>query len=150
LKKVGFSRISARPRHPPHARNRRGAGPAFRRYGSDATPSRRDRRQPRRRRPRRADLRPRRLAHHAQSRLPAQSHADLAALARPELTPAENVRRHLRGDWRSDAVFETFDDIVDAACDARRNLAATPEVVTSIGMRHWAQSASVSPYDPLV
>lgn len=64
----------------PHARNRRGAGAAFRQYGSDADPPRRDRR---RRRPCRADLRPRRLAHHAQSRLPAQPCADLAALARP-------------------------------------------------------------------
>jgi transposase len=78
-----------------------------------------------------------RLAHHAQSRHPAQHHADLAAIARPELNPVENVWQYLRANWLSNRVFETFDDIVDAACEAWRNLIARPEVITSIGMRDW-------------
>ena len=56
----------------------------------------------------------------------------------PELNPVENVWQHLRGNWLSNAVFETFDAIIDAACDAWRNLTARPEVIASIGMRRWA------------
>jgi hypothetical protein len=56
----------------------------------------------------------------------------------PELNPVENVWQYLRGNWLSNSVFETFDDIIDAACDAWRNLTVKPEVITSIGMRRWA------------
>jgi hypothetical protein len=35
-------------------------------------------------------------------------------------------------------VFETYDDIVDAACQAWQNLIAQPKTITSIGMRQWA------------
>ena len=35
-------------------------------------------------------------------------------------------------------VFENYDAIVDAACDAWRKLIAQPETITSIGMRDWA------------
>jgi transposase len=56
----------------------------------------------------------------------------------PELNPVENVWQYLRGNWLSNTVFETFDDIIDAACQAWRNLIAKPEVITSIGMREWA------------
>ena len=49
----------------------------------------------------------------------------------PELNPVENVWQDLRGNWLSSSVFETFDDIIDAACDAWRNLTARPEVITS-------------------
>ena len=34
--------------------------------------------------------------------------------------------------------LETYDDIIDAACDAWRKLIAQPEIITSIGMRDWA------------
>ena len=53
----------------------------------------------------------------------------------PELNPVENVWQYLRGNWLSNSVFETFDDIINAACDAWRNLTATPDVIASIGMR---------------
>ena len=56
----------------------------------------------------------------------------------PELNPVENVWQFLRGNWLSNLVFETYDDIIDAACDAWRKLIAQPETITSIGMRHWA------------
>jgi len=121
----------------PHARNRRGAGAAFRQYGSDADPPRRDRR---RRRPCRADLRPRRLAHHAQSRLPPNLAPTWPPLRGPERNPVENVWQYLRANWLSNSVFETFVDIIDAACHAWRNLTATPEVITSIGMRRWVHA----------
>lgn len=35
-------------------------------------------------------------------------------------------------------VFETYDAIIDAACDAWNKLAARPDVIRSIGLRAWA------------
>ena len=56
----------------------------------------------------------------------------------PELNPVENVWQYLRANWLSNRVFETYDDIVDAACDAWNSLIALPAVITSIGSREWA------------
>ncbi len=56
----------------------------------------------------------------------------------PELNPVENVWQYLRQNWLSNRVFETYDDIVDAACEAWRNLLARPSAITSIGHRQWA------------
>ena len=56
----------------------------------------------------------------------------------PELNPVENVWQYLRQNWLSNRVFENYDAIVDAACDAWRSLTARPQIITSIGMRHWA------------
>ena len=38
----------------------------------------------------------------------------------------------------SRTAFENYEAIVDAACDAWRNLIADPDRITSIGMRDWA------------
>ena len=43
----------------------------------------------------------------------------------PELNPVENVWQYLRQTWLSNTVFENYDAIVDAACDAWRKLIAT-------------------------
>ena len=56
----------------------------------------------------------------------------------PELNPVENIWQYLRANWLSNRVFETFDDIIDAICDAWNKLTAEPETITSIGMRNWA------------
>ena len=56
----------------------------------------------------------------------------------PELNPVENVWQYLRQNWISNTVFENYDAIVDAACDAWRKLTARPETITSIGMRDCA------------
>jgi len=56
----------------------------------------------------------------------------------PELNPVENIWQYLRANWLSNRVFETYDAIIDAACDAWRRLIAQPETITSIGMREWA------------
>jgi hypothetical protein len=53
----------------------------------------------------------------------------------PELNPVENVSQYLRQNRISNTVFENYDAIVDAACDAWRKLTAKPEIITSIGMR---------------
>ncbi len=44
----------------------------------------------------------------------------------PELNPVENVWQYLRQNWISNTVFENYDAIVDAACDAWRRLIADP------------------------
>ena len=56
----------------------------------------------------------------------------------PELNPVENIWQYLRANWLSNTVFETYEDIIDAACEAWRKLAAEPHRITSIGMREWA------------
>ena len=56
----------------------------------------------------------------------------------PELNPVEQVWQYLRANFLSNRVFETYDDIIDAACDAWKRLAAKPDAITSIAMRKWA------------
>ena len=56
----------------------------------------------------------------------------------PELNPVENIWQYLRQTWLSNRVFKTFEEIIDAACDAWRRLIAQPPTVTSIGSRKWA------------
>ena len=56
----------------------------------------------------------------------------------PELNPVEKVWQYLRQNWLSNRVFETYEAIVEAACEAWRNLLANPSAITSIGRREWA------------
>ena len=56
----------------------------------------------------------------------------------PELNPVEQVWQFLRANYLSNRVFDDFDAIIDAACDAWRKLIAQPQQITSIGMRTWA------------
>jgi hypothetical protein len=56
----------------------------------------------------------------------------------PELNPVENVWQYIRANWLSNRVFETYEAIIDAACEAWRKLIELPEIITSIGMRDWA------------
>jgi transposase len=44
----------------------------------------------------------------------------------PELNPVENIWQYLRANWLSNRVFETFEEIIDAACDAWNKLLAQP------------------------
>jgi putative transposase len=56
----------------------------------------------------------------------------------PELNPVENVWQFLRSNWLSNRVFESYEAIIEAACEAWRNLLAQPSTITSIGLREWA------------
>ena len=53
----------------------------------------------------------------------------------PELNPVENVWQYLRSNWLSNRVFDTYDAIIDAACEAWQKFTAKPQTITSIGMR---------------
>jgi hypothetical protein len=56
----------------------------------------------------------------------------------PELNPVENVWQYLRQNWLSNRVFDTYESIIEAACEAWNRLLAQPETITSIGLREWA------------
>jgi DDE superfamily endonuclease len=58
----------------------------------------------------------------------------------PELNPVENVWQYLRANWLSNRVFNSYDAILDAACEAWQKLLDEPHTIMSIGMRHWAHN----------
>ena len=48
------------------------------------------------------------------------------------------IWQYLRQNWLSNRVFETYEAIIEAACEAWRSLLAEPTTITSIGHRGWA------------
>ncbi len=56
----------------------------------------------------------------------------------PELNPVENLWHFMRGNWLSNRVFKSYDDIADHCCDAWRKLESQPWRIMSIGRRKWA------------
>jgi transposase len=56
----------------------------------------------------------------------------------PELNPVENVWQYLRQNALSHLVWESYEAIVDACCDAWNELVATPHRIRSIASRQWA------------
>jgi transposase len=56
----------------------------------------------------------------------------------PELNPQENVWQFLRQNKLSIRVFDDYNAIVGACCDAWNDLMARPERITSIATRSWA------------
>ena len=57
----------------------------------------------------------------------------------PELNPVENVWQYLRANWLAISVFDTYNAIVDACCDAWNRFAERPDLVSSITSRQWAK-----------
>ena len=57
----------------------------------------------------------------------------------PELNPTENIWQYLRQTWLSNRVFESYEDICEACCQAWNNLAAEVGRIASIGRRAWAK-----------
>ena len=57
----------------------------------------------------------------------------------PELNPVENIWQFLRQNHLSNRVFESYDAILTACCDAWQALMNTPERIRSIGTRTWAK-----------
>jgi transposase len=56
----------------------------------------------------------------------------------PELNPAENVWQVLRQNKLSNLIFDDYDTILTAACDAWNSLISDPARIRSIGTRPWA------------
>jgi transposase len=61
----------------------------------------------------------------------------------PELNPQENVWNYLRQNYLANRVFETYDAVVDACCEAWNRLIKQPDRITSIATREWALSVKV-------
>lgn len=57
----------------------------------------------------------------------------------PELNPIENVWEYLRANKLSMLVWDAYDAVVQACCDAWNWLMADPFRILSITTRHWAQ-----------
>ncbi len=56
----------------------------------------------------------------------------------PELNPVENIWAYLRGNKLANTVYETYDEIVDKACEAWMFFANDKNRVASIATREWA------------
>jgi len=56
----------------------------------------------------------------------------------PELNPVENIWQFIRDNWLSNRIFENYEAIVDACCDAWNRLIDRPWKIMSIGLRKWA------------
>ena len=59
----------------------------------------------------------------------------------PELNPVENIWQYLRANWLSNRVFEDYNAIVDAGCEAWNKLVAQPETITSnLPFEEWTET----------
>ena len=56
----------------------------------------------------------------------------------PELNPVENIWQFMRGNWLSNRIFNSDDDIVTHCCQAWNKLIDQPCKIISIGHRKWA------------
>jgi transposase len=56
----------------------------------------------------------------------------------PELNPVENIWQFMRGNWLSNRVFKSHDDIIALCCEAWNKLIQQPWKIISIGRRQWA------------
>ncbi len=57
----------------------------------------------------------------------------------PELNPVENVWQYLRGNQLSNTIWNTYDQILDACCQAWNALIHEPGRLASITQRLWSQ-----------
>src|SRR5450631_2986936 len=128
-----------------HLRCRLSAAP---RYGSPRRPSRqhrshviasgRDRSSGRSRQPRRSGPRRCGLSRRQGSRRPHNITLVPLPPYAPELNPIENVWEYLRGNKLAITVFDSYDDILDKACDAWTFFANDQNRLASITTRSWA------------
>ena len=61
----------------------------------------------------------------------------------PELNPVENIWAYLRANKLAISVFETYDQIVDACCEAWNLLAKYPSTIRSIATRDYAKPVNI-------
>jgi len=57
----------------------------------------------------------------------------------PELNPVENVWQYLRHNKLASMVWQSYEQIVEACCQAWNFIANDPDRIRSIGIRKWAQ-----------
>jgi transposase len=57
----------------------------------------------------------------------------------PELNSVENIWEYLRGNKFGHQVWETYDAIVDACCNAWNSIINAPERIKSLANREWTE-----------
>ena len=62
---------------------------------------------------------------------------------RPELNPVENRWQFLKHNFLNTRVFDSYDAIVTACCDAWTRLRAIPGQIRSITTRDWAKAVNL-------
>ncbi|GLS18544.1 hypothetical protein GCM10007874_15610 [Labrys miyagiensis] len=55
----------------------------------------------------------------------------------------ESIWLYLRANWIWNRVFETYDDIIDAAWEGWHKLTDLPYLIASLGRRHWASIGQI-------
>ena len=60
----------------------------------------------------------------------------------PELNAQENIWQFLRQNFLAGRIFDTYEEIVDACCDAWKALINEAGRIQSIASRDWLQSVS--------
>jgi transposase len=73
-----------------------------------------------------------------QLRVPANISLLLLPPYSPELNPQENIWQYLRQNYLANRVFDSYEAIVDACCEAWNSLAAQVGSIASIATREWA------------
>ncbi|MGH6850574.1 MAG: IS630 family transposase, partial [Methylocella sp.] len=78
---------------------------------------------------------------HGSSRLGVPDNLVLMPLppSAPELNAVETIGDSLRRNFLSHGVGDSYEAILDACCDAWNTRMAKSELITSIGIRKWAQ-----------
>lgn len=61
----------------------------------------------------------------------------------PELNPVENLWQFLKHNFLNSRVFDSYDAIVAACCDAWNRLRAIPGQIGSITTRDWAKAVKI-------
>ena len=121
----------------------RGAGAALvlprAQHRGHAASSRRDRHQGQNQRPHQIHPRSSRMAWRERPKGPKQYLPPAAATARARAQqPRKHLAVHAAGDWISNRIFKSFDDIVDHCCYAWNTLIDQPWKIMSIAHRDWA------------
>lgn len=60
----------------------------------------------------------------------------------PELNPVENIWQFLRQNYLANRVYDSYETLVDACCEAWNELVAAPEAIRSLATRDWAKTVS--------
>ena len=55
----------------------------------------------------------------------------------PELNPVENIWQYLCRNTLAHRLYDSYEDIVDACCQAWNRLSAAPDTITAIVSRTW-------------
>jgi hypothetical protein len=61
----------------------------------------------------------------------------------PELNPVENLWQFLKHNFLNARIYDTYDAIVAACCDAWNRLRAIPGQIRSITTRDWAKTVKI-------